>query len=229
MEEKTDDKGIYSIMNLRPGTYSLTVEAGGFKRYTQEGFELATGEKLRVDAALTVGAVSESVTVTLAAPLLRTEDGSLGQVISNRTIIELPLNGRNFLGLVGLATGVANPPNSTTPRLNGGRPRTNEYLYDGISVLQPEPGQVAFYPVIESIQEFKLETNSPSAEFGRFNGGVVNLTTKSGTNQLHGSVFEFFRNEVLNARNLFAPATANNPKKPVFRRNQFGGVLGGAY
>src|SRR6185369_17238903 len=105
--------------------------------------------------------------------------------------------------------------------------RTNEYLFDGISVLQPEPGQLAYYPIIDAIQEFKIESNSPSAEFGRFNGGVVNLSMKSGTNNLHGSMFEFFRNEALNARNLFAPATAANPNKPEFRRNQFGFVLGG--
>ncbi len=225
---KTDGSGLYTIIGLAPGSYTLAVEAPGFKRIEQEGIQLTTGEMLRVDAKLVVGSPSETVTVTSDAPLLRSESGSLGQVVSNRSINELLLNGRNFLGLVGLASGVANPPGgSTTPRLDGGRPRTNEYLYDGISVLQPEPGQVAFYPIIEAIQEFKLEINSPSAEFGRFNGGVVNLTTKSGTNQFHGSLFEFLRNEALNARNLFAPATAANPNKPVFRRNQFGGVLGG--
>jgi hypothetical protein len=94
-------------------------------------------------------------------------------------------------------------------------------------VLQPEPGQVAFFPIVEAIQEFKVEVNSPPAEFGRFNGGVVNLTTRSGTNAFHGSGFEFLRNEKLNARNLFAPSTAANPNKPVFRRNQFGFVAGG--
>ena len=223
----TDKEGFYTILNLLPGSYNLTVEVSGFKRFIQEGIQLATGEKLRVDAGLTVGNISESVTVNSDAPLLRSESGSLGQVVSNRDIIELPLNGRNFLGLMGLAAGVANPPGGTTPRINGGRPRTNEYLYDGISVLQPEPGQVAFYPIIDAIQEFKVEVNSPPAEFGRFNGGVINLTTKSGTNQLHGSLYEFLRNEALNARNLFAPATPDNPKKPEFRRNQFGGVLGG--
>jgi hypothetical protein len=224
---KANESGFYTFVNLMPGSYSLTVEAPGFKKLVQEGIQLATGEMLRVDAKLAIGSPSETVTVTSDAPLLRSESGSLGQVVSNRSVIELPLNGRNFLGLVGLAAGVANPPGSTTPRINGGRPRVNEYLYDGISVLQPEPGQVAFYPIIEAIQEFKLEINSPSAEFGRFNGGVVNLTTKSGTNQFHGSLFEFLRNEALNARNLFAPATAANPNKPEFRRNQFGGVLGG--
>src|SRR6185436_9076731 len=115
-------------------------------------------------------------------------------------------------------------PGSQLPRINGGRPRTNEYLYDGVSVLQPEPGQVAYFPVIDSIQEFTIETNSPPAEFGRFNGGVINLTMRSGTNELHGSGFEFFRNEALNARNVFASTVAT---KPEFRRNQFGGVVGG--
>ncbi|MDQ3257315.1 MAG: TonB-dependent receptor, partial [Acidobacteriota bacterium] len=119
------------------------------------------------------------------------------------------------------------PPTSagpSFPRINGGRPRVNEYLYDGISALQPEPGQVAFSPIVDAIQEFKVEINSPAAEFGRFNGGVVNLTTKSGTNSFRGSVFYFLRNEVLNARNLFAPP---NAEKPVFRRNQYGFVSGG--
>ena len=119
---------------------------------------------------------------------------------------------------------MALPPESQLPRINGGRPRTNEYLFDGISVLQPEPGQVAFFPVVDAIQEFKIETNSPPAEFGRFNGGVVNLTTKAGTNALHGTAFEFLRNEALNARNYFQSA---DPAKPEFRRNQFGGTLGG--
>ena len=116
------------------------------------------------------------------------------------------------------------PPASQLPRINGGRPRTNEYLFDGISVLQPEPGQVAFFPNVDAIQEFKIESNSPPAEFGRFNGGVINLTTKSGSNDIRGSAFEFFRNESLNARNYFARST---PIKPKFRRNQFGGVIGG--
>src|SRR6185436_15143839 len=123
-----------------------------------------------------------------------------------------------------LAPGVALPPASQLPRINGGRPRTNEYLFDGISVLQPEPGQIAFFPVIDAIQEFKIESNSPPAEFGRFNGGVVNLTTKAGSNRFHGTGFDFLRNETLNARNYFSSTV---PDKPEFRRNQFGGTLGG--
>ena len=164
--------------------------------------------------------------MTADVPLLRSQTSGLGQVIDNRSVVDLPLNGRSFITLASLAPDVALPPPPAAlfPRINGGRPRTNEYLFDGISVLQPEPGQVAFFPNIDAIQEFKIETNSPPAEFGRFNGGVVNLTTKSGTNALRGTVFEFFRNESLNARNFFA---STNPVKPQFRRNQFGGVLGG--
>ncbi|MBO0862927.1 MAG: carboxypeptidase regulatory-like domain-containing protein, partial [Chloracidobacterium sp.] len=223
--------GVYTVTNLRPGLYTVTVEAQGFRRFVQEGVRLTTGERIRLDAALTVGEVNEEVKVSADASLLRTESGSLGQVIRNRRIVDLPLNGRNFFSLITLAPGVATPPPTSAgpsfPRINGGRPRVNEFLYDGISSLQPEPGQVAFNPVIDAVQEFKIEVNSPSAEFGRFNGGVVNLTTKSGSNDLHGSVFEFLRNEALNARNLFAPATPSNPNKPLFRRNQYGFDAGG--
>ena len=154
-----------------------------------------------------------SVTVTAAPPLLRSATSGLGQVVDKRKVVDLPLNGRSFISLAGLVPGVAAAAAASAPlpRINGGRPRINEYLFDGISVLQPEPGQVAFFPIIDAIQEFKVETNSPPAEFGRFNGGVVNLTTKAGTNDFHGTAFEFLRNEALNARNLFAPGNRDKP------------------
>ena len=158
----------------------MRVELSGFRPLTREGVRLATGETVRLDFELEVGGLTEAVTVTADAPLLRSETSGLGQVIDNRKVVDLPLNGRSFITLAGLAPGVALPPGSSLPRINGGRPRTNEYLFDGISVLQPEPGQVAFFPNIDAIQEFKIESNSPPAEFGRFNGGVVNLTTKAG-------------------------------------------------
>src|SRR5581483_3399251 len=136
----------------------------------------------------------------------------------------LPLDGRNFIPLVALSPGVALPGGgSLLPRINGSRPRTNEYIYDGVSVLQPEPGQVAFYPVIDAIEEFRLNINAYSPEYGRSNGGAVMVSGKSGGNDLHGTLFEFLRNEDLNARNYFAPAGA----KPEFRRNQYGLTLGG--
>src|SRR5581483_2005297 len=166
----------------------------------------------------------ERITVVGDAPALRAETPSLGTVIAQQDVEQLPLNGRTFINLASLAPGVALPPNSVLPRINGGRPRTNEYLFDGISVLQPEPGQVAYYPVVDAIQEFKIESNSPPAEFGRFNGGVVNLTTKSGGNAFHGNLFEFFRDEHLNATNFFQ---RSNIVKPEYRRNQYGGMFGG--
>ncbi len=216
--------GVYTAPSLAPGEYRLDVELAGFKPVRREGIRLSTGEKARIDFELTVGDIREQVTIVADAPIVRAETASLGTVVENEQVVKLPLNGRLFIMLAAIAPGVALPPNSVLPRINGGRPRTNEYLFDGISVLQPEPGQLAYYPTIDAIQEFKIESNSPAAEFGRFNGGVVNLTTKSGTNALHGNVFEFFRNEHLNARNYFQ---ASNPVKPDYHRNQYGGMVGG--
>ncbi len=181
---------------------------------------------MRLDVQLEVGEVTEGITVNADASLLRSETSGLGHVIDHRRVSDLPLNGRSFISLASLVPGVAlpPPPAAPLPRINGGRPRTNEYLFDGISVLQPEPGQVAFFPNVDAIQEFKIESNTPPAEFGRFNGGVVNLTTRTGSNAFRGTAFEFFRNEALNARNFFASTI---PVKPKFRRNQFGGVAGG--
>jgi hypothetical protein len=216
--------GVYTVPSLAPGEYRLVIELSGFKPVRHEGIRLATGEKTRVDVELIVGSVQEQVTVVGDAPVLRSETASLGMVVANEQVAQLPLNGRQFIMLAALVPGVALPPNSVLPRINGGRPRTNEYLFDGISVLQPEPGQVAYAPVIDAIQEFKIESNSPPAEFGRFNGGVINLTTKSGTNVFRGDAFEFFRNESLNARNYFQ---RSNPVTPDYRRNQYGGIFGG--
>ena len=216
--------GVYVFTNLRPGIYTVAAEANNFQKLVRSGVTLTTGERTRLDFTMVVGSVTESVTVAGDAPLLQTESGSITQSIDHHKIVELPLNGRTFVQLATLSPGVSLPPGTLLPRINGGRPRTNEYLFDGISALQPEPGQVVFFPIIDSIQEFNVQTNAVPAEFGRFNGGVVNLSTRSGSNGFHGSVWEFFRNEVLNARNYFAPANQN---KPEFRRNQYGAVLGG--
>jgi hypothetical protein len=216
--------GVYTVASLAPGLYRIDIELSGFKPVRRDGVRVATGEKARIDVDLAVGGLQEQVSVIGDASIVRSETGSLGTIVENEQVVQLPLNGRLFIMLASIVPGVALPPNSVLPRINGGRPRTNEYLFDGISVLQPEPGQVAYYPVIDAIQEFKIESNSPPAEFGRFNGGVVNLTTRSGSNHLYGNVFEFFRNEQLNARNYFQKS---NPVKPDYRRNQYGGMLGG--
>lgn len=218
------EDGGYVVPALVPGLYAIRVERDGFTPLIRDGVRIATGDTVRLDISLAVGTLAEAVTIVGDASLLRGSTAGLGQVVDQQKILGLPLNGRSFITLAGLVPGVALPPGSLLPRINGGRPRVNEYLFDGISVLQPEPGQVAFFPNLDAIQEFKIETNSPPAEFGRFNGGVINLTTKSGGNALHASGFEFLRHETLNARNVFA---SSNPVKPRFRRHQFGGVLGG--
>ena len=219
----SSSSGDYTLPALAPGEYRIEIGLSGFRPIRREGIRVETGKTIQVDFTLVVDAFRDAAVVTADASMLRVT-ASLGQVISEEKVEALPLNGRSFITLAALVPGVAVPPASPLPRINGGRPRTNEYLFDGISVLQPEPGQVAYFPVVDSIQEFKIETNSPPAEFGRFNGGVVNLTTRSGSNEFHGTAFEFLRDETLNARNVFAPSPT---AKPVFQRNQFGGVLGG--
>ena len=219
----SSSSGDYTLPALAPGEYRIEIDLSGFRPLRREGIRVETGKTIQVDFTLVVDAFRDAAFVTADASMLRVT-ASLGQVVSEEKLEALPLNGRSFITLASLVPGVAVPPASPLPRINGGRPRTNEYLFDGISVLQPEPGQVAYFPVVDSIQEFKIETNSPPAEFGRFNGGVVNLTTRSGSNEFHGTAFEFFRDEKLNARNFFAPSPA---AKPVFQRNQFGGVFGG--
>jgi hypothetical protein len=220
----TSRDGVYTAPGLTPGPYTVLVELSGFKPTRREGLKIATGQTIRLDFALAVGNVAEQVTVRGQSPVLRTDSGSLGAVVGNDAVGQLPLNGRTYITLATLAPGVALPPGTQLPRINGGRPRTNEYLYDGISVLQPEPGQVAYFPMIDAIQEFKIESNSPPAEFGRFNGGVINLTTKSGANAFHGDAFEFFRNEALNGTNYFQQSLQT---KPDYDRSQFGGTAGG--
>lgn len=219
----TGKDGYFDFSSLLSGRYRLQVAASGFKPLNREGLTLAVGQTLGVDLALAVGDASETVTVTGDLPLLQNQTSDIQFTVPQRHIEAIPLNSRNFIQLTTLSPGVELPPGTLLPRINGGRPRTNEYLYDGISALQPEPGQVVFFPIIDSIQEFTVESDNVSAEFGRFNGGVVNLSTRSGTNTLHCSLFEYLRNEDFNARNYFAPA---NQRKPEYRRNLYGGTIG---
>lgn len=219
----SDGRGEYHLLGLPTSQYVLTVERPGFRKYRQSGITLRLGDSAAIEVRLAIGQPAQSIEVNAAAPLLETGSGTVSQNIDGKEIASLPLDGRNFIPLVTLSPGVSLPNGNFLPRINGSRPRTNEYIYDGISVLQPEPGHVVYYPIIDGIQEFKLNVNSYSPEYGRSNGGAILVAGKSGTNQLHGSVFEFFRNEALNARNFFAqPGPA-----PLFRRNQYGGTLGG--
>jgi hypothetical protein len=201
----------------------VTVLKTGFAPLQRTGITLRVGDRIALDVDLKLGNASETVEVTAVAPLLQSNRGTVSFMVDQKKVVALPLDGRNFVPLIALSPGVNLPPGNLLPRINGSRPRVSEYIYDGISVLQPEPGQIAFYPIIDAIDEFRVETNSYSAEYGRSNGGVIMVNLKSGSNELHGSLFEFFRNEKLNARNLFA----TGGPKPRFRRNQYGFALGG--
>ena len=220
----TGEEGEYHLLGLASGRYTLTVEKPSFRDYEQTGITLRIGDQTRLDIRLELGQPTQTINVHAQTSLLETANGSVNYHVDGTEVETLPLDGRNFVPLISLSPGVALPGGgSLLPRINGSRPRTNEYMYDGISVLQPEPGQVAFYPIIDAIQEFRLNINAYSPEYGRSNGGTVMVVGRSGSNELHGSLFEFLRNEDLNARNYFAPAGA----KPEFRRNQYGLVVGG--
>jgi hypothetical protein len=221
----SNDQGQYHLLGLPIGEYVLTVEQPGFQTYRQSGIVLRLAEQIRLDVGLQLGQASESVDVNAAAPLLQTATSEVNYNVDETKASTLPLDGRNFIPLLTLAPGVALPGGgSLLPRINGSRPRTNEYLIDGISVLQPEPGQVAFYPIIDGIEEFRLNISAYSPEYGRSNGGTVMVSGKSGSNDFHGTLFEFFRNEDLNARNYFAQVGP----RPEFRRNQYGAAVGGS-
>jgi hypothetical protein len=223
-ETVTGDRGEYHLLGLAAGQYVLTVEKSGFRPYRQEGITLRIGDQIRQDVKMELGQTTQAIEVTAQTSLLETANGTVSYHVNQSELETLPLDGRNFIPLVALSPGVALPGGgSLLPRINGSRPRTNEYLYDGISVLQPEPGQVPFYPIIDAMEEFRLNVNAYSPEYGRSNGGTVMVVGKSGSNDFHGALFEFLRNEDLNARNYFAQPG----RRPEFRRNQYGLTLGG--
>jgi len=220
----TNDEGNYLVANLIPGSYELSANLPGFKRFVRTGFQVQVAQTLRIDPVMPIGDVAETVVVSGASPLLQTETGSRGEVIDNRKITQLPLNGRNVYSLTALVPGAA-PDNTGRIRINGARARSNEYLVDGVTQVNPETrGDPISPPPIDSIEEFKVLTNSFSAEYGNSAGGVISVATKSGANDFQVTLWEFFRNDVLNTRNFFAPP---NQRKPVLRQNQFGIAGGG--
>lgn len=231
-ETTSNSSGFYSAPALRTGRYSVAVTANGFKPETRTGIDLRVQERLAIDFVLQVGASASEVTITAQAPLLESETSSLGQVVEARTIQDLPLNGRNFIQLATLTAGTL-PSSRTAERdnfiSNGARAIQNSYLLDGVENknrilgFDRSAAQI-IQPVVDAIQEFKVQTSTFSAEFGQAAGGVVNVTLRSGTNEIHGAAFEFFRNSKLDAIPYFQPAGTG---RPAFLQNQFGGTLGG--
>jgi outer membrane receptor protein involved in Fe transport len=237
----TGEDGFYSIPLIPPGQYSVKGTLQGFKTFVREGVTVTVESTARVDMKLTVGGLEETISVTADAPLVETSNATLGIVVDEKKIVELPLNGRNFTQLGTLLPGVVAPPSglggaegNATPggfgavtagfSVNGMRNQSNNFLLDGASNNDTFNTGFVLRPPPDAIQEFKILTHSYGAEYGRSAGSVINVVTKSGTNDLHGSAWIFNRDDALQARNFFAPA---NQEKPKLKQNQFGGALGG--
>jgi hypothetical protein len=231
----TDHKGEYVFTFVEPGTYQLTVKAQGFEGYSRQGLTLTVGAAAEVNVTLKPGSVSETLPVTANAAALETSNAALGTVIERKTIDDLPLNGRNPFQLVALAAGVVTTPNSRVANpgpgqtaaisINGGRALSNEVLLDGAPLTIKADTQPALRPSPDAVQEFKIVTNSYSAEYGRTGGGALNFSTRAGTNQFRGTLWEFFRNDALDATSFFSNLAGSGKEK--LRFNQFGGNVGG--
>ena len=233
---QTNTTGVFQIPRLPIGTYELTVKAPGFQTAIYRSITLVLNQIARVDFQLKIGQAAETVDVTSTPPLLNTDTTQLSTVLDAHTNVDLPLLSRNYIQLALLAPGSVHPdPQTLTsgdgpwgagrPYINGNREQANNFLLDGMDNNQVSDNLVGFSPSVDAIQEFSLVTQNASAEFGNFQGGIVSASIKSGTNSYHGDVFEFFRNDVLNANNW-----ANNFQglpKPALRWNMFGATLGG--
>jgi len=227
----TDGQGRFLSMPLRIGEYRVEVEAAGFKKHVQSGIVLQLNETAALNVVVELGSVTEVIDITADVPLLETAQATQGQVIGNNRIVDMPLNGRNYIQLALLSSGAIDPLGGRAGGFSSGGMRIteNNYMLDGVdnnNVQIANQGRQAeaVRPSVDAIQEFKVSTNSFSGEYGRAMGGVVNVSIKSGSNDLHGTAYEFLRNEVFDAKNLFDPVDAD---KPPFKRNQYGFSVGG--
>jgi hypothetical protein len=233
----TGADGSYNFVNLVPGTYSVEVDKQGFEKTVHTGIALEVQAVVRIDIQMQVGTVEQTVQVSAAAQLMQTESTSLGQVIGAQTVDDLPLNGRNVLNLVSLVPGVVTQGgaagNLTTQnifasgnyQINGGTANQNAMYLDGSPIQVTYGSLTALIPTQDAVAEFRVQTNGNDAEYGRYSGGVINLTTRSGTNEFHGTAYEFLRNKVLNANNWFNNDTGT--PRAAFTQNQYGVSLGG--
>ncbi|MBL8209458.1 MAG: carboxypeptidase regulatory-like domain-containing protein, partial [Bryobacterales bacterium] len=220
---KTDASGNYLFPLIAPGMYSLRAETQGFRSYEVSGLEVQVSQAVTHKITLEVGDTSTKLSVVATAPVLEQRSAEVGQVIGHREVVELPLNGRNFLELAKLVPGVTELGTSSQSNgiaINGQRANQIGFYFDGVDTRTETSGKPAFTPSIEAIQEFKIQQNDFAAEFGR-NPAGINLTLRSGTNDFHGTAFEFLRNNALDARSFFSP------RVDPLRRHQFGGVLSG--
>src|ERR1700688_1189607 len=231
-DTQTTDSGDYAFPELSVGVYTLTFELPGFKKDVRRGVNLDVNQVITLNMTMQIGATQEVVDVTSEAPLVDTTSTQLGAVVDDRTVSQLPLNSRDTYQFLQLQPGVMSTVGSSNTLIygsdsagavsvNGGRGRSNNFSVNGGDANDAFVNLPTVQPTPDSIQEFRVLTNTFDAEYGRNSGSVVNVVTKSGTNSLHGDVYEFFRNKVLNARNYFEST------RPQFQQNQFGGTLGG--
>src|SRR6202035_4914968 len=228
--------GLYTAPNLLPGNYELRVTSTGFRTQVERGITLTVGAQQQLDITMQVGQITQTVEITTEAPTVELTSSELGATVNSTTVRELPLNGRSWTDLANLQPGVVaatSHPKVDVNRgfgsqlsISGARPQQNNYRLDGVSINDYSnggPGSVLGQNLgVEAIQEFSVLTSNYSAEYGKTSGGVVNAISRSGTNQFHGSVYEFLRNSSLDARSFF-----DGPTVPPFRRNQFGASAGG--
>ncbi len=240
---QTSASGTYTFVNVLPARYKIEGEKTGFKKFVRQPVVVEIESGLKIDVTLEVGELTQTVEVTSVAPLLQPETSSLGQVVETRTVTDLPLNGRNPLAMVGLAAGVvpqgqpsagnssmgnpvgANPFAAGDFQVGGGQAGQSQILIDGVPTNGAYLNVVTVIPTQDAIQEFKVQTNNLGPEYGRFAGGVINLSTKSGTNAFHGSGYDFLRNKLLNANDFFS--NEGGVSRPAFTQNQFGVNAGG--
>ena len=234
VERTTDTGGRFLFPGLRIGVWDITATLDGFAPQTQRGVVLEIGRTLNVEFGLSVGALSEEVTVESTAPLLQTTSAEISDVISNQEVVQLPLNGRTFTALAQLSDSVVIPPGGTRgealqqagplPNVGGQRSGHNIYLLDGVKVTDELFNNLVINPSIDSVEEFKIQKSMYPNEFGGKASALINVATKAGGNQFHGSAFEFHRNDALDSPNYFQP---KDQPLPPLRQNQFGGALGG--
>src|SRR5580698_9614051 len=237
LETATADDGSYRFLALPVGTYNLSATITGFQQYNSTGIVLQVNDQLRIDITLKVGSINEQISIAADAAQVETESTQLGDVIDSKKMLALPLNGRSYIDLLGLQAGVApstaqtiqqdrpvsgnlNPGNIS---VNGQRETANAFLVNGGDVSEGRNLGAGLIPNLDSVEEFRLITNSFDAEYGKFSGAVMNAITKSGTNGFHGDAFEFLRNDAMDARNFF------DPSKAELRQNQFGYAVGGPF
>jgi outer membrane receptor protein involved in Fe transport len=237
-EGVSDTEGVYRFVNLVPGNYRLEVELTGFQRFVREGIEVNVQSSPRIEATLQLGSLQETIQVTGESPLLQTEGASVGTIVGGRAVQELSLNGRNVLNLIALAPAVVPQGGSEGSltgknvfaagnyQIGGGTANQSASFFDGVTVQDVAYGNiVVLTPSPEAVEEFRVQTNNSSAEFGRFTGGVVNMASRSGSNLFRGSVFEYHRNKELNSNTFFGKRAGLD--KPPFTQNNFGGSFGG--